>query len=136
MLIKTLLLISTTFYQKIACWLEDRNPVPGKLINIGEYSLHYWEESAHQVSVANDLGIVPIVSIKANSFFKPSFWTMFIPLKKANQLREKMHIELGKLSTDFRQIEANQSGHFVWIDQLLVIIEAVKTILDKIKYSN
>ncbi|MFN6210441.1 MAG: alpha/beta hydrolase, partial [Microcystis sp.] len=75
---------------------------------------------------------LPIVSIKANSFFKPSLWNRFIPLKSAYQLREEMHLELGKLSKDFLQIQADKSGHFVWMDQPDVMIDAVKILLDKI----
>lgn len=90
------------------------------------------DKSARQVSVAKHFGTIPIVSIKASSFFKPSFWTIFIPLKGANQLREKMHGELCNLSTDYLQIEANKSGHFVWVDQPDVIVDAVKIVLGKI----
>ncbi len=88
------------------------------------------DKSARQVSIAKLLGAVPIVSIKANSFFKPSFWTLFIPLKGANQLREKMHAELWNLSTEYLQVEASKSGHFVWIDQPDVIVDAVRTVLN------
>ena len=93
------------------------------------------DKSARQVSIANDFGKMPIVSIKASSFFKPSFWSRFIPLRSANQLREKMHIELCKLSTDYLQVEASKSGHFVWVDQPDVIVDAVRTVLDKINSS-
>jgi hypothetical protein len=75
------------------------------------------DKSARQVSIAKHFGKMPIVSIKASSFFKPSFWTLFIPLKSANHLREKMHVELCNLSTDYLQMEASKSGHFVWIDR-------------------
>lgn len=92
-------------------------------------------ESARQASIAQYFGKVPIVSIKASSFFKPSFWTIFIPLKGANQLWDKMHLELVNLSTDCLQIEANKSGHFVWIDQPDVIVNAVRIVIDKINYS-
>jgi pimeloyl-ACP methyl ester carboxylesterase len=93
------------------------------------------DKSARQVSIAKNFGTVPIVSIKASSFFKPSFWAIFIPLKDVNQLREKMHVELCNLSTDYLQVEANQSGHFVWIDQPDVIVDAVRTVLNKIDSS-
>jgi pimeloyl-ACP methyl ester carboxylesterase len=93
------------------------------------------DKSARQVAIAKHLGAIPIVSIKASSFFKPSFWTLFIPLKGANQLREKMHADLSKLSTDFLQVEASKSGHFVWVDQPDVIVDAVRTVLDKIDAS-
>ena len=93
------------------------------------------EASARQVSVAHNLGTLPIVSIKAASFFKPALWTRLIPLGSANQLRDKMHVELCKLSTDCLQIEAEKSGHFVWIDQPGLIVEAVQILLDKLSVS-
>ncbi|MGB8816245.1 MAG: alpha/beta hydrolase, partial [Minisyncoccia bacterium] len=43
-----------------------------------------------------------------------------------------MHLELGKLSRDFLQIQADKSGHFVWMDQPDVMIDAVRILLDKI----
>ncbi|MGQ4647012.1 alpha/beta fold hydrolase [Lyngbya aestuarii] len=88
-------------------------------------------KSARQVSIANQLGSMPIVSIKASSFFKPSIWTFFIPLRGANQLREKMHRELRNLSTNFLELQANNSGHFVWIDQPNLIVDAVSILLEK-----
>lgn len=88
--------------------------------------------SARQVSIANHFSSMPVVSIKATSFFKPSLWTLFIPLRGANQLREQMHIDLCNLSTDCLQLQANRSGHFVWIDQPDVIVDAVKLVLDKV----
>jgi pimeloyl-ACP methyl ester carboxylesterase len=90
--------------------------------------------SSHQVSIANNLGMIPVVSIQANSFFTPKLWTMFIPLKKINNLRAKMHLELSNLSKDCLQINAAKSGHFVWIDQPDVIVDAVKKVLKKINY--
>ncbi|MEO1185552.1 MAG: alpha/beta hydrolase, partial [Cyanobacteria bacterium J06636_27] len=72
--------------------------------------------SARQVSKANQFGDLPIVSIKADSFFKPSIWTFVLPLKAADQLREKMHAELLKLSSDCIQLQAPRSDHFVWVD--------------------
>ncbi len=90
------------------------------------------DKSARQVSVAKYFGTLPIVNIKASSFFKPSFWSIFIPLQSANQLREKMQGDLSNLSTDCLQLEANRSGHFVWLDRPDVIVDAVRIILDKI----
>jgi hypothetical protein len=88
--------------------------------------------SARQVSIANPLGTMPLVSIKATSFFKPSLWTVFIPLRGANHLREQMHIDLCNLSTSCLQLQAKRSGHFVWIDQPDVIVEAVKIVLNQV----
>ncbi len=87
--------------------------------------------SARQVSQAKPLEAIPLVSIKANSLFKPALWTRLIPLRTANKLRDRMHIEIAKLSTTCIQLPAGQSSHFVWIDQPEVIVDAVKIILDK-----
>ncbi|MEO1431574.1 MAG: alpha/beta hydrolase [Cyanobacteria bacterium J06633_8] len=92
--------------------------------------------SARQVSKANQFGNLPIVSINAGSFFKPSIWTFALPLKAANQLREKMHAELLKLSSDCIQLQAPESDHFVWIDSPEVILNAIEIILNKVDYKN
>ncbi|MBM0743369.1 alpha/beta hydrolase [Phormidium sp. CLA17] len=89
------------------------------------------DTSGRQLQAVESLGSLPIVSIKANSFFKPSLWTRFIPLEAANRLRDEMHQELLKLSTDCTQLQAETSGHFVWLDQPEVMIQAVKILLEK-----
>ena len=94
------------------------------------------EASAHQVSEAKELGSLPIVSIKAASFFKPSFWTLFMPLGSANQLRDRMHEELCRLSTNCLRVEAHESGHFVWTDQPDIIVDAVKRVLAQISHGS
>ncbi|MGB3695294.1 MAG: alpha/beta hydrolase [Spirulinaceae cyanobacterium] len=90
------------------------------------------QTSGHQVKVAQQFGDLPIVNIKANSFFKPSLWTKFIPLGSANQLRERMHTELLTLSRASQQLQANKSSHFVWIDEPNLLVEGVKMIMDKL----
>ncbi len=92
--------------------------------------------SSRQVSKADQFSALPIVSIKADSFFKPSIWTFALPLKAANQLREQMHAELLKLSNDCIQLEAPKSDHFVWVDSPEVILNAIKIILNKVNYNN
>jgi pimeloyl-ACP methyl ester carboxylesterase len=89
--------------------------------------------SSAQVQCANQFGDLPIVSIKSKTFFKPSLWTKVIPLQAANRLRDQMHPEWLKLSTDCIQMKASQSGHFVWVDQPDVIVAAVKLILEKLE---
>jgi pimeloyl-ACP methyl ester carboxylesterase len=84
--------------------------------------------SSRQLQVAQFFNF-PIVSIKSHSFFKPSFWTLFVPLKATNRLRDQMHLALGQLSPQFEQIPADESSHFVWVDQPELIIQAVKTVL-------
>ena len=91
--------------------------------------------SGEELVVANKFDSMPIVSIKANSFFQSFFWSFLIPLKAANNLREQMHKDLSNLSTNFVELQANKSSHFVWIDQPHLIIEGVKIVLDQL-YSN
>lgn len=88
------------------------------------------DTSSRQVKSANNFGALPIVSIKANTFFHPSPWTIFLPMGDANRLREQMHAEILQLSTNCVQLPADRSGHFVWIDQPEVILTAILTILE------
>jgi pimeloyl-ACP methyl ester carboxylesterase len=88
------------------------------------------EASSKQVKMAQDLGNLPVVNIKANSFFKPSIWTKLIPLNKANQLRDEMHLNLMNISTNCHQISTTNSGHFVWLDEPEAIAKALEIILD------
>ena len=52
-------------------------------------------------------------------------------MQGANQLRDKMHVELGKSSTNCLQVDASKSSHFVWVDQPELIVDAVKTVIAK-----
>jgi pimeloyl-ACP methyl ester carboxylesterase len=88
--------------------------------------------SARQIAARPSPCNIPIVSIKARSFFKPSLWTLFIPLASANKLREQMHRELLKLSDTCVQLPADQSSHFVWVDQPDLLVESCKILLEKI----
>jgi pimeloyl-ACP methyl ester carboxylesterase len=88
--------------------------------------------SGHQLSVANQFGTLPIVSIKSSSFFTPTFWTVFIPLKGINQLRDQIHQALMGLSSDCTQLPAHNSSHFVWVDEPEVMVQAVQLVLRKI----
>ena len=94
------------------------------------------EASAKQVHQVSNLGNIPIVSIKSSTFFKRSIWNFYMPISAANQLRDKMHVELLKLSTDCTQIQANRSSHFVWVDEPEAIIEAIQILVDKFKLAN
>jgi pimeloyl-ACP methyl ester carboxylesterase len=91
--------------------------------------LFWLDQSGREVAAAKDLGNLPIIDIKAASFFIPALWTKLIPLGRANELRDRMHTELMQLSTRTHQIDAKRSGHFVWIDQPEIMIEAVQWLL-------
>ena len=89
------------------------------------------ETSAKQLTVANHFNDLPIVSIKSQTFLKPSPFNFFFPFGKLDELREQIHRELSLLSHDFSQLSANHSSHFVWLDEPEIIIEAVKLIKSK-----
>ncbi|BAZ11560.1 alpha/beta hydrolase fold protein [Calothrix sp. NIES-4071] len=91
------------------------------------------DTSSKQVRVANNFGALPIISIKANSFFKPALWTNFIPLKSANKLRDSMHEQIMKLSTNCTQLQTKNSGHFIWVDEPEIISTAVKMIIENLQ---
>ena len=86
------------------------------------------DESGRQMPALSPLNNLPIVNIKSASFFKPAIWTAIIPLKAVNQLRDRMHEQLAKLSTNTVQIKASKSGHFVWIDEPSLITQAITQI--------
>jgi pimeloyl-ACP methyl ester carboxylesterase len=89
------------------------------------------DKSANQVHQTGNLGNLPIVSIKASTFFHRSFLNFYMPVQAADKLRDKMHEKLLKLSTDCRQLSAPKSGHFVWVDQPEVIVAAIQEVLQK-----
>ena len=87
------------------------------------------ELSSRQVSQADNLGDIPLVSIQARTFFKRSIGNFYAPVKAANQLREEMHPELLKLSSNSQQMLASNSSHFVWIDEPEIITAAIEEVL-------
>ncbi|AUT00337.1 alpha/beta hydrolase [Nostoc sp. CENA543] len=94
------------------------------------------DNSSRQLQLTTQLKALPIVSIQAYTFFQTSLWTLLLPIKSANQLREQMHKRINNLSTDFIQIDAHKSSHFVWIDQPELILNAIRIILEKVNSSN
>lgn len=89
--------------------------------------------SSRQLQQAQNLGNLPIVSIQAKHFLKPSLGLFSFPIPFADRLRDQMQSKLSKLSTDVSQISADRSSHFVWVDQPEVILEAVQHLLFKLK---
>ena len=87
------------------------------------------DTSGRQLKVANNLGI-PIISIKSQTFLRPLLGLKFLSLPAADRVRDRIHLDLLKLSTNSEQILANHSSHFVWIDQPELIINAVASLLN------
>jgi pimeloyl-ACP methyl ester carboxylesterase len=106
------------------------------------YSHNHWltmareiwniDKSSRQVRQANDLGNIPIVSIKASTFLHRNFLNFYMPLEQADRLCDRMHAELLKLSTNVTQIKSDRSSHFVWIDEPETILAAVQKILQQL----
>ncbi|WP_299490765.1 alpha/beta hydrolase [Acaryochloris sp. IP29b_bin.137] len=87
------------------------------------------DQSGRQLRVAESLGTLPLASIKSQSFFKPSLLTRLAPLRSANRLRDKIHIDLMQLSAVSKQFPASHSSHFVWVDEPEVMVAAVEWVL-------
>ena len=86
--------------------------------------------SSRQLKVASNF-TVPIISIKSQTFFQPSIFTLLLPRKAIDRLRDRMHYCLGSLSANFESIAATNSSHFVWIDEPEIMLEAVKQLLNQ-----
>lgn len=87
--------------------------------------------SGRHLKEAGNLGDLPLVSIKAHRFFLPSPLMSLLPLGLMDRLRDDMHDQLLTLSTQSVQLAADQSDHFVWVEQPEAMVEAVKIILNK-----
>ena len=85
--------------------------------------------SGESLKVANNLDGIPIINIKSQTFLKRSILTWFLPLKITDSFRDKIHHHLSLLSTNFIQLNASRSSHFVWIDEPELIVNAVTTMI-------
>jgi pimeloyl-ACP methyl ester carboxylesterase len=90
------------------------------------------DNSGEYLKAANDLGEIPIINIKSKTFLRKNIFTWLLPLKSTNNLRHKIHHNLSLLSTNYSQINANHSSHFVWTDEPELIVNAVAAMLHSI----
>jgi hypothetical protein len=81
---------------------------------------------------ANNLGDLPIISIKSRTFLRPLFGIKLLALPAADRVRDRIHLDLLKLSNNTTQILADRSSHFVWIDEPELIVAAVASLVQKI----
>ncbi len=90
------------------------------------------DTSARQLKVANDLGNLPVINIKAATFLRiplpKLFWGWLMNL--ADRARDRIHLDLAKVSTNSHQLLAPKSSHFVWIDRPDVMFAAVEKIVE------
>jgi pimeloyl-ACP methyl ester carboxylesterase len=113
---KTIALVKRSFYHPqhwLTMWREMWN----------------LETSGRQLSRSNKLSNIPIINIKAKTFLRRTIATLLLPIPASDRLREKMHVQLLELSTNCKQIQANNSSHFVWVDEAELIAAAIQEIL-------
>nr|WP_309744426.1 alpha/beta hydrolase [Chamaesiphon sp. OTE_20_metabat_361] len=101
------------------------------------YSARHWltmgremwglDTSGRQLKAAN-LGDLPIVSIKSHTFLRPLLGIKFLSLATADRVRDRIHLDLLKLSSNTRQVSADRSSHFVWIDEPEIIVNAIASL--------
>ena len=91
------------------------------------------DTSGKQLTAADNLGDLPIISIKSQTFLRPLLGVKFLSLATADRVRDRIHLDLLKLSTRTQQVLADRSSHFVWIDEPELIINAVATLCQTIK---
>ncbi len=90
------------------------------------------DNSARQLKVANNLGDLPVINIKAATFLRiplpKIFWGWLMNL--ADRSRDQIHLDLANVSTNSQQLLAPKSSHFVWIDRPDVMFAAVEEIVE------
>jgi pimeloyl-ACP methyl ester carboxylesterase len=123
--------------------LRHCNPIRLKQVKRSFYRASHWltmaremsslNASGKQLRVANDLGDLPVINIKAATFLRiplPAiFWSWL--MNPADRARDQIHLALAKVSTDSQQLLAPQSSHFVWVDQPEIMVEAVEKMIDR-----
>jgi pimeloyl-ACP methyl ester carboxylesterase len=89
--------------------------------------------SGKQLRVANDLGDLPVINIKAATFLRiplPAILWSWL-MNPADRARDQIHFALAKVSTNSQQLLAPNSSHFVWVDQPEIMVEAVEKMIDR-----
>jgi pimeloyl-ACP methyl ester carboxylesterase len=91
------------------------------------------DASGRQLKAANNLGDLPIISIKSQTFLRPLLEIKILSLATADRVRDRIHLDLLKLSSDTRQVSADRSSHFVWIDEPEIIVNAVASLCSELE---
>ncbi len=124
--------------------LKKFAPVDRQYVKRSFYSANHWltmgreiwnlDTSGRQLKIANNLGDLPIFSIKSRTFLRPLLGVKLLSLSAADRVRDRIHLDLLKLSTNTTQILADRSSHFVWIDEPELIVAAVASLVRKIDH--
>jgi pimeloyl-ACP methyl ester carboxylesterase len=123
--------------------LKHCDPIRLKQVKRSFYRASHWltmaremsslDTSGKQLRVADDLGDLPVINIKAATFLRiplPAiFWSWL--MNPADRARDQIHLALAKVSTNSQQLLAPHSSHFVWVDQPEIMVEAVEIMIDR-----
>jgi pimeloyl-ACP methyl ester carboxylesterase len=122
--------------------LKKFAPIDLQYVKRSFYSARHWltmgremwnlDRSGERLKVATNLGDLPIVSIKSRTFLRPLLGIKLLSLPAADRVRDRIHLDLLKLSTNTTQVLADRSSHFVWIDEPELIGAAVASLVRKI----
>jgi pimeloyl-ACP methyl ester carboxylesterase len=133
------LLGSLGIFELIKPELKKFSEVDRSYVKRSFYSASHWltmgremwnlDTSASQLQVADNLGDLPIISIKSQTFLQPLLGIKLLSLTAADRVRDRIHLDLLKLSSSCQQISASGSSHFVWIDRPDSIVAAVATLV-------
>jgi pimeloyl-ACP methyl ester carboxylesterase len=88
------------------------------------------DRSGKQLAPVQSLGDLPVVTIKSKTFLPASRFTFWWPEKMANKVRDRIQERLVMLSSRCELIHADQSTHFVWIDQPAVMEKAIDRVVE------
>ncbi len=102
-------LAATTIYHQIASYRDRNPPPPSKLYPTRDRQFRYLQSRG-----SGDITVIVDASLGGVA---------------ADRVRDRIHLDLLKLSTNSEQLLANHSSHFVWIDQPELIINAVASLL-------
>jgi pimeloyl-ACP methyl ester carboxylesterase len=131
-------------FEKIKPELKKCSPGRLKQVKRSFYRSSHWltmaremwglDTSGRQLRVANGLGELPVINIKAGTFLKlpgdPIAWNWLI--HKADLARDRIHMALAKVAFDAEQFSSLESSHFIWVDQPEIIVAAVEQVIDRI----
>jgi pimeloyl-ACP methyl ester carboxylesterase len=88
------------------------------------------DRSGNQLAAVQSLGNLPVVTIKSGTFLPASGFTFWWPEAMANRVRDRIQEKLITLSSRCELIHADQSTHFVWIDQPEVMEKAIDRVVE------
>jgi pimeloyl-ACP methyl ester carboxylesterase len=88
-------------------------------------------ESEEQARRAGSVGALPLVVVSAHVHGAPPG----LSISQADHLWQEMQEELATLSTQSTRIVAEESGHFIHLDQPNLVVEAVRSLVETVRHA-